>query len=77
MARLKKTEGWINCTNPCNLPVCGHGLLFSDGKKVWAGWLETYEPCGEPVWYCPSDQGQWPENIIWWREYPEPPKKKE
>lgn len=49
-------------------------ILFTDGKKVYAGWLETLIPEEGPVFYCPFDmKGAWPEGIFAWAYFPNPP----
>lgn len=58
-------------------------ILFSDGKTIYIGWLETYEPLEDPVFYAVTDgdgkpqyrlDTYWPENIQWWMPFPKLPK---
>jgi hypothetical protein len=57
-------------------PRPGDDILFTDGKQVFKGWLETHE-FGEDLVFC-NDSCQlqsdlWPENITHWRPLPELP----
>lgn len=68
---------WINLEDERPKPCVD--ILFSDGKKVYAGWLENYEPCEE---LCFVDRiganrfDTFPEDIEWWMYLPKPPKEK-
>ena len=57
-------------------PPC-KDILFTDGKKVYKGWQETYEPFEDVSFY--NDQSgmradHWPEGITHWMHLPELPK---
>lgn len=55
-------------------PRVAENILFTDGKEVYAGWLETYEPLEDLVFYNTlSSHDHWPENITHWMLFPFPP----
>lgn len=61
-------------------PKCCWDILFTDGKKVWAGWLETWEESEDLVFYTPfmepgTRYGQTIENVTHWADWPLPPSK--
>lgn len=68
---------WINIEerkpSPCQ------DILFTNGKDVFKGWLETYDPLEDLSFY--SDRAglfeHWPEDITYWMPLPELPKVKE
>jgi hypothetical protein len=57
--------------NPCI------DILFTDGKEIYKGWLETYEEC-EDLSFCSMRASllhdAWPENITHWMPLPKLPK---
>lgn len=53
-------------------PSCCDEILFTDGKKIYFGWLETYE-FGEELSFYNAYESEWPENITHWMELPKPP----
>ncbi len=52
-------------------------ILFTDGKEIYKGWLETYED-SEELCFCATRESfihdLWPENITHWMPMPELPK---
>jgi|FreactcultuFSWF8_1027224.scaffolds.fasta_scaffold19388_2 hypothetical protein len=66
---------WIKVED--KLPVPCIDILFTDGKKWYKGWLDTYEPLEDPVFYNDESNkigsDHWPENITHWA-IPELPK---
>jgi hypothetical protein len=57
-------------------PKCCEDILFTDGKKVYKGWLEAYE-LGEDALFYNDAFGRlaenWPEHITHWMPLPNPP----
>lgn len=54
-------------------PPCCDDILFTDGKKVYKGWLETYEPLEDPLFYHDTSrrcQENWPQEITHWMPLP-------
>jgi len=51
--------------------ICDN-ILFTDGNEVYAGWLESWEPLEDLIFYDPIDK-EWPENITHWGLFPSPP----
>ena len=69
---------WISIEK--TLPKCCEDILFTDGRNIYKGWLETYEPLEEPLFYNTDDRrnaDRWPENITHWKELPKLPKVKD
>ena len=59
------------------IPVC-ENILFTDGRRVFSGWLETYEPNEDPLFFVTiGDFGSWPEGITHWMPLPKPPTSEE
>lgn len=49
-------------------------ILFTDGKKVWVGWLTTYDPLEDLVFYSTLDtRNQYPDDVTHWMPLPNPP----
>jgi len=57
-------------------PKACEDILFTDGEKVYKGWLETWEIEEELMFYnvqgSNNDQPYWPENITHWMPLPKP-----
>jgi len=50
-------------------------ILFTDGKKVYYGWLETYFPLEELSFASASCRPiSFPEGVTHWMPMPKPPK---
>ncbi len=47
-------------------------ILFTDGKQVFCGFLETVRP-EEDLSFFEFDYRSWPENITHWMPLPKPP----
>lgn len=57
-------------------PRFSDDILFTDGKKVYKGWLETYEPGEDLSFYNDTSQlreDRWPENVSHWMYLPKLP----
>jgi hypothetical protein len=70
----RKEMEWIKLED--SLPRCCDDVLFTDGKQVYRGWLETHEPLEDPLFYnqsCEVRAEHWPENVTHWMPLPEPP----
>lgn len=65
---------WINLEDKS--PQSCEDILFTDGKEIYKGWLETYEPEEELCFYNEKAGfcDHWPENITHWMSLPKPPK---
>lgn len=52
-------------------------ILFTDGKEIYKGWLETYELEEDPLFYSNKSgfSEHWPENITHWMKLPKLPSK--
>jgi hypothetical protein len=62
---------WIKVQD--KLPRFCVDILFTDGKKIYKGWLETYEPLEEPLFYNDTSrrsEEHWPEGISHWMALP-------
>ena len=44
-------------------------VIFTDGDKIFAGWLECSEPLEDDLWYDALSQ-EWPECITHWMPMP-------
>lgn len=69
---------WIKVED--KLPRCCDDILFTDGKKIYKGWLETYEPLEEPSFYNDASGRRaehWPEEVTHWMALPRLPKSEE
>ena len=62
---------WIDIEN--DRPKSCEDVLFSDGKHVYYGWLETHEFGEELVFYDVVNK-EWPEHVFCWASIPKPPK---
>lgn len=66
---MKTYIEWIEIENrkptPCN------DILFTDGKMVFAGWLETYEEC-EDLQFFDALNKVWPDGVTHWSWLPQP-----
>ena len=47
-------------------------ILFTDGEKVYAGFLETCQPEEDLIFFDCCNRN-WPENITHWMLFPKPP----
>ena len=60
------------------LPKPAKDILFTDGKEIYKGWLETHT-FGEDLLFCNDQSGifseNWPENVTHWMPLPKPPAK--
>lgn len=70
---------WIDVED--EMPRPADEILFTDGHKVFFGWLEAYEIGEDPMFYCSHEvdirsESNWPENITHWMKIPRPPKQK-
>lgn len=63
---------WISVNK--KLPVICHTIMFTDGKEVFCGWLETYLDNEDQLYYDSVGRG-WPENVTHWMNLPKPPEK--
>lgn len=58
-------------------PRCCDDILFSDGQKIYMGWLETCEPEEDLSFYSIARHSRWsdssPENITHWMPLPKLP----
>jgi hypothetical protein len=63
---------WINLH--ILTPRAAVNILFTDGKNVYKGWLETHEFGEDLVFYNEASETDcWPENITHWCPLPELP----
>jgi hypothetical protein len=69
---------WINLEDKKPKPCVD--ILFTDGKKIYKGWLETYEP-GEDLYFFTYEKESrnsyfhiFMEGITHWMELPKLPK---
>jgi hypothetical protein len=64
---------WISLDD--KKPRCCMDILFTDGKKVYYGWLETYFPLEELSFASASCRPiSFPEGVTHWMPMPKPPK---
>lgn len=76
----KPKDKWIYTEK--GLPPCCQTVLFTNGEKVFFGWLETYEFGEDIIFYAVADEDgkggfsvdSWPENVIAWMHLPKAPK---
>jgi len=68
---------WIKIED--KLPKAAQEILFTDGKTIYKGWLETTEPLEDLMFYNESwnarGDDSWPANISHWKKLPSLPKK--
>jgi hypothetical protein len=75
-----KAFKWIDVND--QLPDTNVIILFSDGKRVYRGWLEAKNYGEEPVFSTHSlcNKGissiSWPDNVTHWMPMRKPPKAK-
>ncbi len=64
---------WIDISD--KLPRSCDDILFTDGKKIYKGWLETHEFGEDLVFFNDTYRlaAIWPENITHWMELPKLP----
>lgn len=60
---------WTNVNDIRPIPC--KSIIFTDGKEVYMGWLETYEECEDLSFYDCENQ-TWPDNITHWTHLPRP-----
>lgn len=61
-------------------PVCDD-ILFTDGDRIYIGWLESYDPLEDLVFTCAVHNHHretcWPDGITHWMRLPKLPKEEE
>jgi hypothetical protein len=69
---------WISIEDKTPKPC--KDILYTDGKKIYKGWLETYNFGEELGFYNVEGSGinetHFPEDITHWMYLPKPPKDK-
>lgn len=45
-------------------------ILFTDGKELFVGWLETVQP-EEDLQFYDAVNETWPDDVIYWCELPD------
>lgn len=70
----KRRSTWIPVEE--RWPAICTDILFTDGSKIYKGWLECYEPLEDPVFFN-DEWGRttesWPDNVTHWMPLPELP----
>jgi hypothetical protein len=72
---MKNRSTWIPVEDE-RPPFCGD-ILFTDGQKIYFGWLETYERLEEPCFVAKTSgvrEDSSPEGITHWMRLPALPK---
>lgn len=65
---------WIKVED--QMPRAAEDILFTDGKEIYKGILETYEFGEDPVFFNEADNWRddsWPEDITHWMPLPKLP----
>ena len=66
---------WTKIRSHESLPKCCEDILFTDGKEVYKGWLESHEFGTDPIFYNVGSGESWPEDVTHWMPMPKLPRR--